>query len=507
MSRPSINDVNNRTRAGRSSYAPSQGFSYGTPRRGPIYGNRVADYEPDAQSYHEAANKSRNSGRRGLIIALCVLLALVLGCGCAFAAYMSSISKKLNQGDKSAGELSAISDALGGYQSNLDEPFYMLLLGSDARSEDDFSRTDTNVVVRVDPITYTVSMVSIPRDTKIEIEGHGTQKFNAAYAFGKVPGVIEAAESLLDIEITHYAEVSFLDLKDLVDAVGGVTVYNESRIDNPKCDDGDGNHYIIEEGEVTLNGGEALTYARNRDYPMGDFTRTQHQRQLVEAIVDEVLSASITSIPGIIEAAAESVTTDLNVFDLIGLAQQFADADDITMYSGMLPSYTQSINGISFVINDEEKTAEMMELFEAGEDFSDIVSTKTASDITTSAIDTSNTLLTSDDDEVVSGSAKANSPASSGSGSYSGSGTTGGSTSSGGSDAPASGESGSGSSSGGTSSSGSGGTASGGSTSGGGSGGESSGGSESGSSSGSGSGAGSGGGASGGSEGSGSSAD
>lgn len=423
-------------------------------------------YAPDAQAYHDQAARQRSKGRRGLIVTLCVLLALVIGCGVAFAVYISNVSHKLNVGEKTSDELAAISDALGGYQSNFDEPFYMLLLGSDARSEDDFARTDTNIVVRVDPTTDTLSMISIPRDTKIEIEGHGTQKFNAAYAFGKVPGVIEATEDLLDIEISHYAEVSFLDLKDLVDAVGGVTVYNESRIDNSKCDDGDGNHYVIEEGEVTLNGGEALTFARNRDYPQGDFTRAEHQRVLIEAIVDEVLDAPITSIPAIIEAAAESVTTDLNVLDIVGLAQQFADADDITIYSGMLPSYTQNINGISFVINDEEKTEEMMELFVAGEDYSDIVSTKSAADINTKDVDTSSTLLTSDDEEVVSGKAQSNSSGTSGTSSGSGASGSGGSDGS----SASSGEGSSGSGTSGSSGTTSGGSASGSSGSGSGSG-------------------------------------
>lgn len=469
MSRPSINDVNRRTQAGNFG-CDSQGRPLGGPHQGPTYRQAAGGYARNAQNYHDMAKESKGKGRKALIIVLCSLLAVILGCGVAFAVYMNNITKKLNEGDKTADELSAISDALGGYQSNFDEPFYMLLLGSDARTEGEFARTDTNIVVRIDPITDTVSMVSIPRDTKIEIEGHGTQKFNAAYAFGKVPGVIKAAESLLDIKISHYAEVSFLDLKDLVDAVGGVTVYNESKIDNHKCDDGDGNHYVIEEGEVTLNGGEALTYARNRDYPQGDFIRAQHQRQLIEAIIDEVLDAPITSIPGIIEAAAESVTTDLNVVDIVGLAQQFADADDITIYSGMLPSYTQNINGISFVINDTEKTEEMMELFTAGEDFSEIVSTKSAADINTKSVDTSSTLLTSDDEEVASGKVKSNTTnnksnnsGSSTSGKTDGS-STGGSDSGSGSTSggSASGESGS---SGGSGSSGSGGS----STSGGGS--------------------------------------
>lgn len=379
-----------------------------------------ASYARNAGAYHQAAKSATRGKKIAIAVVVSVLVVLLCG-GAAFAMYMGHINNQLTRGDKSNEELMGIDDALG-YGTSLDKPFYMLLIGSDKRegNEDMGARSDTNIVVRVDPQENRVTMVSIPRDTKVDIKGHGTQKFNAAYAFGGAASTIKQAEELLDVKISHYAEVNFSALASLVDAVGGVTVENESRIDNHKCDDGDGNHYIIEKGTQHLNGGEALTFARNRDYPDGDFTRQKHQRMVIEGIVDEVLDMPITSMPGVIEAAAKCVTTDLGVFDLIGLAQMFADAGDLTIYSAMLPSYTQNINGISFVINDEEKTAEMMKLVEAGEDPSEIVSTMTAADIISSTIDTSNVIVWEDDEEYGS----VNSKPTSGSGSKP-SGTTG----------------------------------------------------------------------------------
>lgn len=387
----SINDINRRT---------SQRYN---PMRGQ---QNVGDYSRNAQVYHAAAT-AKKGGKRTVFIVLAAILVALLAAGTAFALYINDVSNKLNRGDKSDEELMAINEALS-YKSNFNDVFYMLLIGSDERTEGEMSRSDVNIVVRVDPIDNKLSLLSIPRDTKIDIPDHGTQKFNAAYAFGKVPGVIEATEDLLDVEISHYAQVNFTDLKELVNAVGGVTVEVDEKIDNRKCDDGDGNHYVIEEGTQRLNGGEALTFARNRDYAQGDFVRTSNQRKLIEAIVDEVLATPITNIPTVVQAAAGCVTTDIGVIDLIGLAQQFADSDEITMYNAMLPSYTQSINGISFVINDEDKTEEMMKLFKAGDDYSEITSNMTAPAITDHKVDTSNTLLFADDDEVVSGTKKPN---------------------------------------------------------------------------------------------------
>ncbi len=360
----------------------------------------TGDYARDAQAYHAAAAKQGMSrGKKAAIIVIASLMAVIIGAGTAFALYVNHIDSQL-KGNKTEAERMAIQDALG-YETSLDKPFYMMLIGTDKREgEEGPWRSDTNIVARVDPIEGVVSMVSIPRDTKIDIKGHGVQKFNAAYAFDGAAGAITEAENLLGVDITHYAEVSFLKLAGLVDAVGGVTVENESKIDNPKCDDGDGNHYVIEKGTQHLNGGEALTFARNRDYPDGDYTRTKHQRAVIEAVVDAVLELPITGIPAVVDAAVQCVETDISALDLVGLAQKLSDLpQDLVIYSVVMPSYTQNINGISFVINDEEQTAEMMKAFREGKDITEFESNKSAADIVDKKIDTSNVLIFKGDEE------------------------------------------------------------------------------------------------------------
>ncbi len=365
-------------------------------------------YARNAQAYHAvAAKQGMSRGKKAAIIAIASIMAVIIGAGTAFALYVNHIDSQL-KGNKTDQERMAIQDALG-FETSLDKPFYMMLIGTDRRDYDENDkgpwRSDTNIVCRVDPDACQVSMVSIPRDTKIDIDGYGTQKFNAAYAFNGAAGAITEAENLLGVDITHYAEVSFTKLAGLVDAVGGVTVENESKIDNWKLDDGgDGEHHIIEAGTQHLMGQEALAFARNRDYPDGDFTRTKHQRQVIEGIAEAVLAMPITSIPGVIEAAVDCVETDINLLDLVGLAQKLADSGkELTIYSAMLPSYTQNINGISFVINDQELTAEMMKVFKEGGDISQFVSEKSAKDIVDKSIDTSNVLILNGDEETEKG--------------------------------------------------------------------------------------------------------
>ncbi len=369
----------------RRSAAKNASISYGTATRTPGAQGLMAKHDRHSGRYAEVVRKRRRK-RKALVAVLTVFVCLFVGTGVAAAAFMSHVSDQLNRGDKGQEELDAISDVLS-FHSDLTEPFYMMLLGSDARAGDSTmgARTDTNIVVRVDPMDNKLTMVSIPRDTKVTIEG-STQKFNAAYSYGGAAGAIKAANELLDVQISHYAEVNFESLIGLVDAVGGVDVYVEETIDDNNADlDYRVQHNVIEEGEQHLDGQQALTYARSRAFADGDFTRTSHQRELIMAIIDKVLKQPITQIPAVIEKASTCVTTDFSIADIISLAQQFKDEGDLVVYNAMVPSYTQMIGDVSYVINDAAMTAEMMEVVEAGGDPSEFVSNMTGSYVPSSS--------------------------------------------------------------------------------------------------------------------------
>ena len=332
---------------------------------------------PDAPPAADAPPKTPMKKRNIAIAIVAAALALVaIGCGVA-SAFLNNVSQELNQGTKTEQEIKDIERALPEKKKEPGEPFYMLLIGSDRREGDPSmgQRSDTNIVARIDPANNTVILLSIPRDTKIQIEGYGTNKFNAAYAFKGTAGAIEAANELLGIEISHYAEVNFSELVGLVDAVGGVDIDVDTRINDTKADlDSDSAHVVLEEGPQHLNGTQALSYARSRKFVDGDFTRTSHQRQLVAAIVQKVMSLPLTDLPGVIEKGAKCVTTDLTIAELLDLAQRFDDPSQLKVYSAMIPSTTANISGISYVINDAEATKEMMALVEKGQNPGEIVS-------------------------------------------------------------------------------------------------------------------------------------
>lgn len=333
-----------------------------------------AQYSRANPAYSKAARKKTSRGKKIALGVIAAALVAVVGGGSAFALWVNSVNDQLNRGTKTDEELSALQDVLAPTQS-FTEPFYIMLIGSDRRADDESmgARSDTNVVVRVDPVNNQITMVSIPRDTMIDIDGYGTNKFNAAYNYGGAAATIREANQMLGIEISHYAEVNFEELVSLVDAVGGVDIEVDQRIDDPKAGD-----VVIEAGPQHLDGAAALTFARTRQYVDGDFTRTEHQRKLISAIVDKVLSLPVTELPGVIQSAARCVTTDLSVSDIIALAEQFKDEGAMTVYSAMVPSTTGYVDEVSYVFTDKTALAEMMRIVEEGGDPSGITASASA---------------------------------------------------------------------------------------------------------------------------------
>lgn len=340
----------------------------------PAKGNRATqpqkvDYRPANAELSQYSRNNPNSpygGKRKMStkkkVALSVVgvLAIVLvGVGIAAALYVNSLNQAMSFSDKE--EEMELREALAPVES-AEDPFYMLLLGSDARSGEEASRSDVMILLRVDPSNGKLTMVSVPRDTKVEIEGYGTQKINAAYAYGGASLAVETVSKFAGVPISHYAEIHFEELEQAVDSLGGVTV------DVPEAIYDDQLNASLSAGVQTLNGEQALVFARSRAYADGDFTRTSNQRILLTAIMKQVLALPAVELPGAVQTLAQCATTDYSVTDAVALAQQFQSAGDLTMYSGMVPSSTATIDGVSYVLTDEAAWAETMKIVNAGDD-------------------------------------------------------------------------------------------------------------------------------------------
>lgn len=349
--------------------APQQGYARASQQAQgqgqPAYAYRASAGGAQAASQELIrVKKKRKKTSRAKKVIIGVLIALVLviaATAVALGLYVSSVNKAISFEEQE--QLDRLQEALVAQEE--DEPFYMLLLGSDAREGDTASRSDVIILTRVDAATGTVTMVSVPRDTMVELEGHGRQKINAAYAFDGAAGAVKAVSDFAGVPISHYAEIHFDELESLVDQLGGVWV------DVPVTNDQTGSSntgVTLNAGEQLLNGEQALAFARERyGYLRGDFQRTDNQRILAEAIMKQVLELPALELPGTIQSLAQCVSTDLSVTDIVQLALKFQESG-LTVYSGMAPSSTATIDGVSYVITDYVAWAEMMELVDAGLD-------------------------------------------------------------------------------------------------------------------------------------------
>lgn len=295
----------------------------------------------------------------GIAAALVVILA---GAGTALALYLNGINATI-QGGLDDAEFKELGEQLA--PAKADGSYYVGIFGSDARKGETASRSDVTMLARIDPDKGVVDLISVPRDTMINIEGHGTQKINAAYAFGGPSEAVKTLSTFAGVPITHYVEVHFEELKDVVNELGGI------QVNVPESFYSDTSGISLEAGEQTLDGDQALAFARERHATRaGDFSRAQAQRMIIEAIVEKVLSKSITEIPGTVESLARCVTTDYSVTDLVSLALTFKDKG-LTMYSAACPSYTLNQDGISYVGTQYAEWQDMMRRVDAGLDPTD----------------------------------------------------------------------------------------------------------------------------------------
>lgn len=243
-------------------------------------------------------------------------------------------------------------------------PYYVLALGSDAREGEETSRTDTMILVRVDPIGGKLTMLSIPRDTMVEIEGYGTQKINAAYTFGGVAGAVQAVSQLTGAPISHAAVIRFDGIETLVDHLGGVTVDVPVPVNDPEY-----TGLVLPAGPQEMDGHTALLFSRVRHgFDLGDYQRQKDQRILIEAIMRKALSRSPLEMPGMVGSMGGLLGTSMRMYSIMPLMLRFALPGGVTTYQATVPSETAMIDGVSYVVADEQALSEMMSLIDAGGD-------------------------------------------------------------------------------------------------------------------------------------------
>ncbi|MDQ0338513.1 LCP family protein required for cell wall assembly [Caldalkalibacillus uzonensis] len=285
--------------------------------------------------------------KKVIIIIISVIAAAVLGVGIYGYSLYSSLNKTTENiyEPLERGETSKLREK----KPDEDDPISILLLGVDARPGER-GRTDTIMVMTINPQQKNAYLLSIPRDTRTEIIGRGVQdKINHAYAFGGIDMTIDTVENFLDIPIDYYALVNMEGFVSIIDILGGVTV------DVTQNFDYDGHSF--REGEMTMDGQAALAYSRMRKQdPRGDFGRNDRQRQIIKALISEAASVkTLWKVDDIMEVIEDNVRTNKDQEDINRLSKHYLDAAR-NLESLTLSGQGQTINGVYyFIVDDTER--------------------------------------------------------------------------------------------------------------------------------------------------------
>ncbi len=248
----------------------------------------------------------------------------------------------------------------------------ILMLGIDALDgnyEDNVSRTDTMMLVSIDPKTETAFILSIPRDSRVKIRGRqGMDKINHAHAYGGVDLALKTTKDLLQIPIHHYVRVDYQALFKTIDDIGGVEIdvpmnmkYSDPYATPPLKID-------LKKGKQILDGQKSMEYLRFRKgYANQDLGRINAQQEFIQAVLEKVMSpSSITRVPQYVETLSMYVDTDMSKKDMLDLAKDGIKIKPSEIQKAVVPGNPTSIDGISYYRVDDEALREDLQFLLSG---------------------------------------------------------------------------------------------------------------------------------------------
>lgn len=310
----------------------------------------------------------RKKRKRRKILGVCaVSLAVLLLVGIIAALnYVNRISSNLTDGlDSSLFDILVATDTA-------EDPFYMLLLGVDGSLDRDESgefggsyRSDSMMLARIDPKEHKVAIISIPRDTRVDLGEYGVNKINAAHAYGGPTLAVKTVSELTGVPISHYAEINFDGFSHIVDTLGGVEVDVPIEIDDPEAGG------YVPSGRQTLDGSQALILCRSRhsydDYGDGDIFRAANQRVVLSAVAGKLLKSDALTIANTINSISEAVITDMSIDQIIATAQSMRGLDPSTdIYTATIPSDSEYVGGIWYEVIDRDAMKKMISRVDQG---------------------------------------------------------------------------------------------------------------------------------------------
>lgn len=225
----------------------------------------------------------------------------------------------------------------------------VLVMGVDTRKGEDMARADTIMLCSVDTEKNIMSILSIPRDTRVNIPGHGLEKINSATIYGGPTLAMKVVSDLLGIRINNYVMTDYEGFKEIINALGGVTIDIKERMYHHDPEDGGIYTIDLKPGVQRLNGDKALQYVRYRNYALGDISRVETQQKFLSALIKEVLQPStVVRLPSLMVSTYKAVDTNLSLLNMKKLAVAASKMTSANLLTQTLPGKFLNIDGGSY---------------------------------------------------------------------------------------------------------------------------------------------------------------
>lgn len=333
----------------------------------------MAGKHSSGQHSYEQPSERSGGGKKKKILIIILIAVVLIGAGVAFALTHNNASKNTT---------ASVTPTATATAKKFTEPFYVLLVGDDCRTGtveentgaykgDTAGRSDTSMLVRVDPKNYTITLVTVPRDTKYTLNG-SPNKINEVFHQQGITGFEKAVTDVTGAKISYYANVEFGTFEKLIDGLNKVNVNVPMTVSLQ--DIVGGNNYTVNAGNQTLDGPEALVFARVRKTYGDDMEakRQTNDRQIIESLIKKVAAQPSSDAATSIATFMGIVKTDFNSADLTTLVNDFAaNSGKITIYSGTGPyagGIDDSAGGLWLVTEDPTTWKNVMSAVDAGKD-------------------------------------------------------------------------------------------------------------------------------------------
>lgn len=336
-----------------------------------------------------SGNKGGTPKGRGALIALCVVLAVILTVLVAATVYVEVTLGRIRRSDQqstlSSSEMDDLINETDPHDPDFTGPTYnkddvtlpedtapeiingehvlnILLVGSD--NDGSYrGRSDSMILCTVDTEKKTLTMTSFLRDMYLNIPGYGKQRINVAYMVGGFPMLYDTLRENFGVVVDYGVEVNFDSFTEVIDLVGGVDI----TLTSAEASHLRGKGYDVHEGLNHMDGATALAHARNRTTGYdGDFSRTNRQRAVLEALVEKASTLDVTSLMNLVNTMIPMVVTDMTDQEIVAVSTNLAPiVSDLELVSQRIPAdgtYEMAmIDGMSVLLPDFDANRKLLQ--------------------------------------------------------------------------------------------------------------------------------------------------